>query len=62
MLAAKAYGYPLILHVHDEEIAEVPEGLFDLDDFLRLMERPLWWSKGLPLKAAGFVGTRYKKD
>ncbi len=62
MLAAKAEGYPLIMHIHDEEIAEVPVGLFDLNDFLRLMERQLWWSKGLPLKAAGFVGPRYKKD
>ena len=62
LLAAKAEGYPLILHVHDEEIAEAPIGVFELDDFLRLMERQLWWSEGLPLKAAGFVGPRYKKD
>ena len=26
------------------------------------MERQLLWSEGLPLKAAGFVGPRYKKD
>ncbi len=62
LLAAKAEGYPIILHVHDEEIAEAPIGTFELDDFLRLMERQLWWSEGLPLKAAGFVGPRYKKD
>lgn len=62
MLAADAEGYPLVLHVHDEMVAETPQGFFPLDDFLRLMERPLWWSEGLPLKAAGYVGTRYKKD
>ncbi len=62
MLRARAQGYPQILHVHDEQVAETPIGLFDLDPFLRLMEEPLWWSDGLPLKAAGYVSQRYKKD
>ena len=62
MLAAKEDGYPLVLHVHDELVAETPQGLFELDSLLRLMERPLHWSAGLPLKAAGYVATRYRKD
>lgn len=62
MLRARAAGYDQVLHVHDEQVAEMPAGLFDLDDFLRLMEEPLWWSEGLPMKAAGYVSTRYKKD
>lgn len=62
LLAARADGYPLILHVHDELVAEAPAGMFSLDHFLRLMERKLWWADDLPLKAAGYVGTRYKKD
>jgi DNA polymerase len=62
MLRARAAGYPQILHIHDEQVVEAPIGVFDLDDFLRLMECQLWWSEGLPLKAAGFVGPRYKKD
>jgi DNA polymerase len=62
LLRARADGWPLILHVHDEGVAETPIGLFSLDDFLTLMERPLWWADGLPLKAAGYVSQRYRKD
>ena len=62
LLRADAEGYPQVLHVHDEQVAEVPIGMCDIDDFLRLMEEPLWWAPGLPLKAAGYVGPRYKKD
>lgn len=62
MLRAKAAGYPLVLHVHDEGVAEALIGLIGLKEFLALMEKPLWWADGLPLKAAGFVGPRYKKD
>lgn len=62
LLRARDEGYPIILHVHDEGVAETPIGLFTLDAFLRLMEQPLWWAEGLPLKAAGYVAQRYKKD
>lgn len=62
MLRARAAGYPQVLHVHDEQVAETPIGFFELDPFLRLMEEPLWWSDGMPLKAAGYVSTRYKKE
>jgi DNA polymerase len=62
MLRANAAGYPLILHVHDEMVAEVPAGICDLQSFLDLMQEPLPWSDGLPLKAAGYTGLRYKKD
>ena len=56
------FGYPLVMHIHDEEIAETPTGLFDLDHFLAMMEEPVPWAPGLPLKAAGYVATRYKKE
>jgi len=62
MLAAREDGWPLVLHVHDELVAEVLKALFGLDDLLQLMERPLWWANGLPLKAAGYTSLRFKKD
>ncbi len=62
LLRADAAGYQQILHVHDEQITEGPIGFYDLKDFLALMEEPLPWSEGLPLKAAGYVATRYKKE
>ena len=62
MLRADAAGYRQILHVHDEQVTEGPVGFYSLDDFLALMEEPLPWSEGLPLKATGYVATRYRKD
>ena len=62
MLRADAAGYPLILHVHDEMVAEVLKGLYDLQDFLDLMQEPVPWAPDLPLKAAGYVSDRYRKD
>jgi DNA polymerase len=62
MLRADKEGYPLVLHVHDEMVAETPTGLYDLKDFLTLMEELLKWAPDLPLKAAGYCGQRFKKD
>ncbi len=62
MLRADKAGYQQVLHVHDEMVAEGPTGLYSLTDFLNLMQEPLPWASGLPLKAAGYVATRYRKD
>ncbi|MGO3930832.1 hypothetical protein [Rhodopseudomonas pseudopalustris] len=59
---AEAHGYPIIGHVHDELIAELPRGVADLDFFLELICRLDPWADGLPLTASGFVGKRYRKD
>lgn len=66
LLRADEDGWPVILHVHDEIVAEVPVAVqplgYDLPDLIALMERPLWWAEGLPLKAAGYKALRYRKD
>lgn len=62
ILRARREGWPVILHVHDEIVTEVPIGLFELDDLNKLMERPISWAKGLPLKAAGYTAKRYRKE
>lgn len=61
-IVARDEGYPLVLHVHDELVAEVLKGFYELSGLIEIMERPLWWSEGLPLKAAGYTATRYRKD
>lgn len=62
MPKAEAAGYEIVLHVHDELVADVP----DTDDhshegLAAIMVEGLDWSHGLPLAAAGFETKRYEK-
>ncbi|MFA6087435.1 DNA polymerase [Mucilaginibacter sp.] len=52
-------GYDVVMRVHDEVVVDSPIGT--LDDVNTLMVKPAAWMKGLPLKAAGFVGKYYQK-
>lgn len=66
MLHAEAAGYPVIAHVYDELITEVPRGFGDLAAFEKLIcELPDWAKTGplpMPLTAGGFRAKRYHKD
>jgi len=61
MLALDAAGYPLLLTVHDEIIAEAPYGFGSLDDFNKIMQGVPAWAIGIPLAVEGFESERYKK-
>jgi DNA polymerase len=54
---------PLVATIHDELIAEIPEGEADstLDRMLGAMRETPSWAPGLPVDAAGFVVSRYQK-
>ncbi len=62
-LRCAAAGYRPVLSVHDELVFEVPEETAheDLRKITAIMERPLAWAPGLPLKADGKLMSRYGK-
>jgi DNA polymerase len=61
MLRIEAAGYPIVLHVHDEVVAEVPEGFGSTDEFTHLMTRKPAWALDLPIAAKTWAGKRYAK-
>jgi DNA polymerase len=61
MLAVEAAGYPVVLTVHDEAVAEVDEGFGGVEDFERLLATTAPWAAGLPVVASGFEAKRYRK-
>ena len=61
MLRIEAAGYPIVLHVHDEIVAEVPIGFGSTEKFTELMTRQPSWAEGLPIAASAWTGPRYCK-
>ncbi len=60
LLRCEERGFPVVMHIHDEVIAECDPTL-DFDAFIEaLCELPAW-AKGLPIKAEGKVLQRYRK-
>ena len=61
MLQLDAVGIPVVFHVHDEVICEVPS-----EDYLSRIEYCFAhgpeWAEGLPLKGAGYITDYYRKD
>ena len=61
MLRLEANGYPIIMSVHDELVAEVPEGFGSVAQFVSLMSELPSWAEGCPIDAEGYESKRYKK-
>jgi DNA polymerase bacteriophage-type len=61
MLRVEAAGYPIVLHVHDEAVAEVPENFGSVEDFTRLMVCKPAWALDLPIAAKAWTDKRYTK-
>jgi Toprim domain/CHC2 zinc finger len=62
MQRLEAAGYPVVLHVHDEVVCEVPEGFGSEDEFNRLLLALPDWAAGLPIAGKVRSGNRYAKS
>ena len=54
-------GYAITFHVHDEIIAEAPDGS-RWEDMAEIMGRPIDWAPGLLLRGDGYATKFYMKD
>lgn len=61
MLRLEQAGYDIVFHVHDEIIAEAPEGS-RWQDMAEIMGRPIDWAPGLLLRGDGYETGFYRKD
>lgn len=62
MLRVEVKGYPIVMHCHDEIIAEVPEGTGFVEEMCAIMAVQPDWAEGLPLRADGYECAFYKKE
>ena len=62
MLRVEERGYPIVMHCHDEIIAEVPEGTGSVEEMCAVMAEQPEWADGLPLRADGYECAFYKKE
>jgi hypothetical protein len=62
LLRVEQAGYPVVLHVHDEVVCEVPEGFGLTAEFQRLMTTPPDWATDLPIAAKVWNRNRYAKS
>ena len=61
MLRVEAAGYPVVMHVHDEIVSEVPKDFGSLAEFEELICQMPDWAAGLPMAVEGFECERYRK-
>lgn len=62
LLRLEERGYPVVFHVHDEVICELPEGVSSAKEISELIAEPIDWAPGLPLRADAYECYYYKKD
>lgn len=63
MKLLESMGYPIVFHVHDEMILDVPrEDTRAAEIVDKIMAEPIDWAPGLPLKGGTYECDFYRKD
>lgn len=63
LFALERAGYPVVMHIHDEAVVEIPTSCDDrtLERIEGLMTAAPAWAAGLPMAAEGWRAKRYQK-
>ena len=61
MQRLEAAGYGIVLHAHDEAVAEVPADFGSIEDFTQIFTELPSWAAGLPVAAKARTGERWCK-
>ncbi len=62
LLKLEAAGYPVVFHIHDEVVIDIPKDHANLDAVTQIMSQPIPWAPDLPLAADGWIGEYFTKD
>lgn len=62
MLRLRDAGFEIVMHIHDEAVLEVPEGVSSVEEICEIMAVVPEWAVGLLLRADGYECSFYKKD
>ena len=63
MKLLESMGYPIVFHVHDEMILDVPREDNQAAKLVdKIMAEPIEWAPGLPLKGGTYECDFYRKD
>ena len=63
MKLLESMGYPVVFHVHDEMIFDIPKTDTRAAEIVdRVMSEPIDWAPGLPLKGGTYECDFYRKD
>lgn len=57
----EALKYPVVMHIHDEIVTEVPKSFGSTKEVEHIMSTNPEWAKDLPVAAEGWRGERFKK-
>lgn len=58
----EAAGIPVVFHIHDEVVCEVPKEHASLQKVVEIMSENPAWARDLPLAADGWAGDFFTKD
>lgn len=61
LLRLEASNYPVVMSVHDESVSEVDKDFGTIQEYCDIMCDLPSWAAGLPVKAEGWEGQRYRK-